>query len=365
MSEATTTAPADEARSVALLERLVESATQAMELAGVHIGLKLGLYRALADQPATSTALAEQLDLDERYVREWLEHQAVAGVLDVDADPGGPSDRVFSLPNAHRRVLAERDDSYYLAPLGQLVVGALAPIDQLLDAFRTGAGVPYPDYGHDTRQGIACMNRPMFINELGTNWLPLVTDVHERLTSGPARVADIGCGSGWSSISIAKAYPQATVHGFDADHRSVEGARQNAVAEGVSDRVHFFHVDASSQLPDEEYDLVTIFEAIHDMAQPVPALRAARALAGGNAVIVADERVAEEFVAPGDITERLMYGFSVLHCLPVGREDEHSAATGTVMRPSTLRAYATEAGFSDVEILPIENDFWRFYRLVS
>ena len=365
MSDPTAAGPADEERATALVERLVESATQAMELAGVHIGLKLGLYRALSDGSASSTELAERLGLDERYVREWLEHQAVAAVLEVESDSADPTERVFALPAAHRRVLAERDDSYYLAPLGQLVVGALAPIDQLIEAFRTGAGVPYPDYGHDTRQGIACMNRPMFINELGSAWLPAVPDVHERLSSGPSRIADIGCGIGWSTISMARAYPQAVVHGFDADQHSVEGARQNAVAEGVSDRVHFFHVDASTDLPGEAYDLVTIFEAVHDMAQPVPALRSARALADGNAVIVADERVGEEFVAPGDLTERLMYGFSVLHCLPVGREDERSAATGTVMRPKTLRRYAAEAGFSDIEILPIENDFWRFYRLLS
>jgi 2-polyprenyl-3-methyl-5-hydroxy-6-metoxy-1,4-benzoquinol methylase len=178
-------------------------------------------------------------------------------------------------------------------------------------------------------------------------------------------VADIGCGTGWSSIAIAKAYPKARVDGFDLDEPSIATARENAANTGIGDRLRFDARDAAAGGDAGTYDLVTAFETIHDMSDPVAALTAMRGLvAPGGAVLVADERVAEAFTAPGDELERFMYGWSVLHCLPVGRVDPPALGTGTVMRPETLRRYASQAGFSGVEILPIEHDFWRFYRLL-
>ena len=163
----------------------------------------------------------------------------------------------------------------------------------------------------------------------------------------------------------ARAYPLTHVDGIDEDSASIEAARRNAAEAGLAERVRFFRHDAADDGLGGAYDLVTICEALHDMARPVEALRAARRLlADGGCVIVADERVGERFTAPTeDPVERFCYAASVLHCLPVGRADEHSAATGTVMRPPTLRAYAEQAGFTHVEVLPIENDLWRFYRL--
>jgi 2-polyprenyl-3-methyl-5-hydroxy-6-metoxy-1,4-benzoquinol methylase len=216
------------------------------------------------------------------------------------------------------------------------------------------------------REGIAYANRAMFVNLMGSEWLPAVPDVHERLQANPpARVADIGCGTGWSSISIARAYPQVRVDGFDLDEDSIAEARANAEAERLADRVNFHLRDAADPELSGRYHLVIAIECIHDMSRPVEALRAMRSLVGEDgAVLVVDERVGETFAAPGDETERLMYGYSVLHCLPVGMADQPSAGTGTVMRPATLRRYATEAGFSEIEILPIENDMWRFYQLI-
>jgi SAM-dependent methyltransferase len=145
----------------------------------------------------------------------------------------------------------------------------------------------------------------------------------------------------------------------------VEAARANVASAGLDDRVRPVVRDASAPDLGGPYDLVTIFEALHDMNHPVEALRTAfRSLAEGGSVLVADERVAERFGAPGDELERFNYGWSILHCLAVGLLEEDSAGTGTVMRPDTLRAYASEAGFGEVEVLPIEHDFWRFYRLV-
>jgi 2-polyprenyl-3-methyl-5-hydroxy-6-metoxy-1,4-benzoquinol methylase len=247
------------------------------------------------------------------------------------------------------------------------MVSITRPLPAVLEAFRTGGGVPYPDYGEDMREGIAYGNRAMFVNLMGTEWLPAIPDVHERLQADPpARVADIGCGTGWSSISIARAYPKVGVDGFDLDEDSIAEAKANAQAEGLTDRVTFQVRDAADPELSGRYDLAIAIECIHDMSRPVEALRAMRSMVGNDgAVLVVDERVGEDFTAPSDEIERLMYGFSILHCLPVGMAEQPSVGTGTVMRPATLRHYATGAGFSHVELLPIENDLWRFYRLVS
>ncbi len=179
-------------------------------------------------------------------------------------------------------------------------------------------------------------------------------------------MADIGCGGGWSSISIARAYPGVEVHGFDLDEPAIERARVNAETAGVSDRVTFHAVDPGEAGPAHRYDLVTAFECIHDMPHPVPVLAKMHSIVDeGGAVMVMDEGVAETFTAPGDELERLMYGFSTLVCLPDGMAHPDSVGTGTVMRPATMERYAREAGFSGIEILPIEAGFWRFYRLRS
>ncbi len=154
------------------------------------------------------------------------------------------------------------------------------------------------------------------------------------------------------------------VDGIDLDEASIELARRHLDGSGVEYRVTFAVRDASDPGLAGRYDLVTIFEALHDMSYPVEVLRACRAPAGGGwLLIVGDERTAETFTAPADDLERLYYGFSVLHCLPVGMIGDDPAGTGTVMWPETVRRYAAEAGFAEFEVLPIENDFWRFYRL--
>jgi 2-polyprenyl-3-methyl-5-hydroxy-6-metoxy-1,4-benzoquinol methylase len=349
----------------ALVERIFSSTVGLFDLAAVYLGDRLGFYRALAvDGAATSTELAQRTGTDERYVREWLEQQAVTDILAVDDETAAAGNRRYSLRPGHEEALVEPDSATFIAPLGRQALGMLTPLPRLVDAFRTGEGIPYAEYGEDTRQGIADLNRAMFLNELGSTWLPTVTDVHERLRDG-ARVADLGCGMGWSSIAIARAYPKVVVDGLDSDRASIEAARANASAEGLEHRVRFLAQDASDPSLAGDYAVVTIFEALHDMGRPVEALAHARALlAPDGVVIVADERVADRFTAPGDDLERIMYGFSVVHCLAVARADhEDSAATGTAMRPDTLREYARAAGFSRTEILPIENDFWRFYRL--
>jgi 2-polyprenyl-3-methyl-5-hydroxy-6-metoxy-1,4-benzoquinol methylase len=349
-----------------LAARLFQSAIGALDLATIYIGDRLGLYQTLAEAgPATPAALAAAAGADERYVREWLEQQAVTGILAVDAAEAPACQRRYSLPPAHAEVLLDRDSLNYMAPLARGILGTLRTLPTLLQMFRVGAGIPYDRYDVDVREGIAEGNRTLFINLLGSVWLPSVPDIHARLQADPpARVADVGCGCGWSSIAIARAYPNARVYGIDKDVASVAQARAHAAAEGIAGRVTFHLGDAAEADLDGPFDLITAFECVHDMARPVEALRAMRAvLAPGGIVLIADERTAETFTAPGDDLERMLYGFSVLHCLPVGLAETPSAGTGTLMRPDTLRGYATEAGFRAVDILPIEHDLWRFYRL--
>jgi ubiquinone/menaquinone biosynthesis C-methylase UbiE len=198
---------------------------------------------------------------------------------------------------------------------------------------------------------------------MATEDLTSVPGVAEALRAG-GRVADVGCGMGWSAIGIARAYPQARVDGYDVDEPSVEQARRNAEEAGVADRVRVTTVDTAAAEEQGSYDLVTAFECVHDLADPVAVLAAMRRMVRpGGTVLVVDERVAERFTAPGDAIERVMYGYSLTCCLPDGLSTRPSAGTGTVMRPGTLERYAREAGFAGVDVLPVDNDFFRFYRL--
>jgi SAM-dependent methyltransferase len=354
-----------DAREV-LAGRLVDGLTGAMETLGVYLGVELGLYRALADLGGgTEAEVADQGGVAPRYAREWLEQQAVAGYLACDDATLPAAERRYRLPEGHAEVLVDADSAYHTAPLAVILAGIARVLPQLLEAYRSGGGVPYADYGRALRDGIAAANRPMFLHELATAWLPAVPDADRRLRSAPSpRVLDLGCGLGASSVALARAYPRATVLGVDLDQVSVAQARAAATEAGVADRVSFLVGDAAFAASEAPFDLVTIFEALHDMGDPVGALRAARErLADGGSVLVADERVADALTAPGDATERLMYGWSILHCLPATLAEDPVEATGTVLRAPTLARWAAAAGFTGFEVLGIDNPFWRFYRL--
>jgi SAM-dependent methyltransferase len=342
----------------ALTERLFTAALGSFDLAGVYLGDRLGWYASLAtDGPANADELASRTETDARYAREWLEQQAVTGILELDAD-----DR-FRLPVAHAQVLADPESLNLMAPIARMMTAAFGRLPALVEAYRSGQGVGWEEYGDDMRDGQAQFNRPAFTHLLGQQWLPAIADLHARLQQDPpALVADIGCGEGWSTLAMARAYPNARFMGIDLDAPSIVAARRHAEASGMEGRVEFQHADAAGF--GEPLDAAIIIEALHDMANPVPVLRALReGLRPDGTVIVVDERVAETFSAPGDEVERFMYGWSITTCLPDGRSRQPSVATGTVMRPATLRMYATEAGFGSVEVLPIENDFFRFYQL--
>ncbi len=350
----------------ALVGRLFEASLGMLDIMAVYLGDQLGLYRALRDGgAATSSELASRAGIDERYAREWLEQQAATGILEVDDLAAAPGDRRFSLPEAHLDPLLEKESPYSIAPLARSIVACAKVLPQLMEAFRTGGGIAWADYGPDMIEAQGDFNRPWLVNSFGTEILPAMPAIHDRLVSDPpARVADVACGVGWAAISIARAYPKVRVDGFDLDGSSIGLARQNAREAGVSDRVTFQIRDVA-EAETGQYDVAVIIEAIHDMTQPVGVLSSVRQmLRPGGVALIADEKTADTFTAPADEIERMYYGFSVFTCLPAAMTERPTAATGTVIRADMMERLGSEAGFQNVERLDEPAlDMLRFYLL--
>jgi SAM-dependent methyltransferase len=353
--------PGTEAERDAFADRIFRSALGYFDVLSIRLGQRLGLYEEIGRGEVSAAELAERAGITDRYAREWLEQQATAGILRADV---GREPTTFALPAGHAEVLLDADSlSFQGASVSQLYSITNA-FEQVVAAFRTGGGVPYEAYGIDSVEGQGAGNRPVFLTTLPNEWLPNIPELDERLrTDPPARVLDVGCGTGWSSIAFAKAYPNVTVDGVDPDETSIELARKNAAAQGVAERVRFHRKDAAlvARAP---FDVAAAFECIHDMARPVEVLAAVRdSLADDGAMLVVDERTRDRFTGEPDPLEQYFYGWSIFDCLPAGMHEQPSAGTGTVMRASTLEAYATEAGFSRFDVLPIEHDTFRLYLL--
>src|SRR5688572_18253234 len=281
-----TTAAHDDARRDALPGRLNSAILSFAALLTVYVGDRLGLYQHPAQAgPSTAAELAARAAIDPRYAREWLEQQAVNGVLDVLDASVAADQRRFVLPAGHDEVLLDRDSLSYMAPLTRLMVSTAHAVPKVIEAMRSGGGVSWADYGLDAREGQADGYRPVYINLLGREWLPAIPAINTRLRATPrARIADFGCGAGWGSIAIANAYPNVRVDGFDLDGPSVDLARANARSAGLDDRVQFHVRDAAEPGFAGQYDLVTVLEALHDMSRPVEALQVMRGmLAPGGA----------------------------------------------------------------------------------
>lgn len=347
-----------------------DAVTNGLEVLCLYLGERLGFYEALdRDGPATASDLAQRAGTSERYTREWLEQQATAGFLACDNPEASADERRYALPAGYREVLIDAESPLLAAPSAQLFVALANTLPHLIEAFRTGAGVPFSQYGGDMRDGQARANLPSFQHELAQVWIAAMPDIVARLRADPpARIADIGMGLGWSSIALARAFPNAMVDGFDLDEASVLAAQENARNAGpeIAKRVQFHLRDAGDPDFAGQYDLALAIECLHDMANPVAALSAMRRLVGpGGTVLIVDERALDVFTPNAGAAERTAYGYSVLHCLPVSMVEQPSAATGAVMRRATFHAYAEQAGFAAIDELPIEHDTFCFYRLTA
>ena len=347
----------------AFSRRLTDSTNGGFDVAAAYLGLRLGLYRSLADDgPATPAQLATRTGTNERLIREWLEQQAATETLEATRDERGGDTWRFGLPADHAAVLLDADALDGMGGTIRAQIACFTLLPRLVEAYRSGRGIPFADYGPDMIEGQAASTRAVYSAEL-PSWFAAVPDVAATLAGETARILDIGCGEGWSSVTMARAFPNARVEGVDLDPASIAAATATAEREGVADRVTFEVRDAAS-LAGEGFDVATMFEMLHDLSHPVEVLRAARAsLAPGGVVLVADEITEDAFSGPAGEGDRRHYGWSVLHCLPASMTDADSAATGTVIRPATVRAYAGQAGFSSVEILPVESVAFRLYVL--
>jgi 2-polyprenyl-3-methyl-5-hydroxy-6-metoxy-1,4-benzoquinol methylase len=305
----------------------------------VLIGDKLGLYRAMAGAgPLTPAELAKRTGARERYVREWLSAQAAGGYVTYD-----PASGRFTLPPEHAFLLLDAD----LPGAFQLSVGSVRDEPKIADAFRTGAGVGWHEHDPGVYEGCERFFRPGYAMNLVGQWIPALDGVKARLEAG-GRVADVGCGHGASTIIMAQAFPRAIIKGFDYHPASIEAARRAADTAGMGDRVSF-EVTAAKAYPGTGYDLVTFFDCLHDMGDPVGAARHVReSLApGGTWMLVeplANDRLEDNFNPVG----RLYYAASTLLCTPASLSQEVGLALGAQAGEKRLREVLTEAGFTRI-----------------
>jgi 2-polyprenyl-3-methyl-5-hydroxy-6-metoxy-1,4-benzoquinol methylase len=353
---------ADELRVEEFAGNLFMACLGALELANVELGVRLHLYDALLDGPLTGRELSTKAGIAERYAQEWLEQQTVAGVLDVDDTSKSAADRRFALPTAHAHVLLDDDSDACMKPCAAVVPWLATAVDIMENEFRSGRGASFGAFDlHDIQ---AAFTRPVFVNHLTQDWLPALPDIVAKLNAGEqVRIAEVGCGEGLAAVTIASAYPNVEVDGYDLDEASISAARKEAADAGVGERVRFHLKDAAAPDIVGDYDLVMAIEMVHDVPDPVGILRTMKKLAGARgAVLVADERTEDSFTVPTTEMERLFYGFSTLHCLSVSMQGG-GAGTGTVIRPGVLEQYAADAGFNRVETLDVEHPQFRLYRL--
>jgi SAM-dependent methyltransferase len=329
----------DQAKVEEFFGKVVQDVAATLRAGLVLIGDKLGLYRAMAGAgPLTPADLAKRTGTHERYVREWLSAQAAGGYVIYD-----PATGRFTLPPEHAFLLLDAD----VPGAFQLSVGSVRDEPRITEGFRTGAGVGWHEHDAGVYEGCERFFRPGYAMNLVSQWIPALDGVKARLEAG-GRVADVGCGHGASTIIMARAFPQSSFTGFDYHPASVEWARRAADKAGVGDRATF-EVAAAKGYPGTGYDLVTFFDCLHDMGDPVGAARhVLESLAPGGVWMLvepfANDRLEDNLNPVG----RLYYSASTLLCTPASLSQEVGLALGAQAGEKRLREVLTEAGFTRV-----------------
>jgi SAM-dependent methyltransferase len=336
--------PVDFDKLMGFVFKAVGEVGATLNTALVVMGDRLGLYRALAGAgPLTPAELAEQTGTAERYVREWLNAQAAGGYVEYDPDSGR-----YTLPPEQANALTDETSPAYLPGFFQLALGSVLDSPRITEAAKSGEGVGWGDHVHDVHEGCERFFRPGYHAHLVAEWLPALDGVVEKLERG-AKVADVGCGHGASTILMAEAFPSSRFSGFDYHDGSIATAGERAAAAGVADRVSFEAIPAASY-SGGGYDLVTMFDCLHDMGDPVGAARHARSTlaSDGTWMIVepyAGDRIEENLNPVG----RAYYGFSTLLCTPASLSQEVGLALGAQAGEARLREVVLGAGFSSLE----------------
>ncbi|MGZ8738200.1 MAG: class I SAM-dependent methyltransferase [Nocardioides sp.] len=337
--------PIDETRLMDFVFRAVDEVGATLNCALVVMGDRLGFYRELADHgPLAAPELARQTGTGEKYAREWLNAQAAGGYLTYDPETG-----LYTLPPEHAVALTDESSPAFLPGFFQIAFGTVRDADRVFELARDGDGLSWGAHNSDVHDGCERFFRPGYAAHLVEEWLPSLTGIVAKLEAG-ARVADIGCGHGSSTILMAQAYPRSAFIGSDVHAGSVETARSRASAAGVEDRVSF-ETNPATGFSGSGYDLVTTFDALHDMGDPVGAARRVHAALapGGSWMIVepaAGDRVEDNFTPVG----RAYYGFSTLLCTPSSLAEDVGLGIGTQAGPAKIRDIVTAAGFTSFRI---------------
>ena len=307
------------------------------------IGEKLGLYRAMAHAgPLTSDEVAVRAGVAERSVREWLRNQAAGGYVTYDPE----TDR-YTLPDEQALALADEDSPAYILGAYELIASLFADEDRIVEAFRTGDGMGWHEHDHRLFHGTERFFRPGYRGHLVAEWIPALTGVQEKLELG-AKVADVGCGHGASTIILAQAFPNSEFHGFDYHETSIAKAAEAAEAAGVGDRIRF-EVASAQDYPGEGYDLVCVFDCLHDMGDPVGASAHVReTLTPTGTWMVVEPNAADAVQDNLNPVGRVFYGASTVICTPASLDQEVGLALGAQAGEARLTEVIKQGGFTNV-----------------
>jgi 2-polyprenyl-3-methyl-5-hydroxy-6-metoxy-1,4-benzoquinol methylase len=339
----TVTAEVDPDKLDEFVGRFVNDVGAIMHAATVLIGDALGIYKAMGDgEPRTAGELAQHTGLDARYLEEWLSAQAASGYAEYDAE----TDRFWLSPE-QAFVLTKEDNPLFIPGGVEVAASTIRDVDLLTEAIRTGSGVPWGDHHHSLFHGTDRFFKPSYIGNLVDSWLPALDGVVERLERG-AKVADVGCGHGASTILMAAAYPHSEFVGFDFHGPSIDAARLAAADAGVSDRVTF-EVASAKDYPGQGYDLVAFFDCLHDMGDPVGAAEHVRqSIADDGTWLLVEPNAHDERVDNLHPVGRIFYSASTLVCVPNSRSQEVDLALGAQAGEARLRAVAEKGGFTRI-----------------
>jgi SAM-dependent methyltransferase len=337
----TTSAPAIDMNKLnAFVGQFVTDLGAAVHAGMVVIGEKLGLYKALAESPMNSAQLAARTKTDERYVREWLASQAAGGYITYNE-----TTNKFCLSVEQAFTLANADSPAYLPGAFELAVGSLAAVPRIAEAFRTGEGMGWHEHTDEVFHGCEKFFRPGYAANLVSSWIPAPHDVNQKLEAG-ARVADVGCGKGASTLLLAKAFPNSQFFGFDYHAESIEAARESARRDGIADRATFEVVKAK-EFPGKEYDLVAFFDCLHDMGDPIGAAAHVRqSLAKDGTWMIVEPFAGNHLKDNLNPVGRVYYSFSTLLCTPCSRSQEVGLCLGAQAGETRIREVVTSAGFT-------------------